>query len=595
MIFDSEEERRVRQLAIETILDLEGRYHEYVPEDPGGRTAYGFDERTYGREFVDSLDERGATRAYEELWKEGGYWKLPPSWAFPLFIQGHNIGEVNAIKKMQESLGLPPTGVLDSTTIAKAHQNPDPSAFLEKNLEYYTSLHDLFPKFGRGWFARVGQIVDTLKNELGFGQIDLSKIPKAQHEYLASIFGPKVPDIFQRLQGGSMPTTEEKKRLEQERGVKAYPPEYLATFKEEKTEKEKTSLSPERAKKEIEELESVAQHARKRAEEIASRPEPKGVVDRDKQKSTAASWFFLLFPLAVVAGVASRGAGLGFLTALGGFFSGLNNGYQWAMEQRRKEMEEHLKTIREDMKEEREWVKLFLAAKKGIQERMRSINELGTQRGNPFLARLKTPAEVDAFLQISNAYDRILSAYQEPGKLMMGFAPHFKQEGPLEEGFRKTLAQNVLDTVDPNLKNTEPDVYQKALVEVIYESIQNIHDGAIKPLLENLTSNRLYDVVEDLWKLGEIPMSKTGTRVSEKLVSTYQPVIEQIRKFRQQMIRRTPEIIEMSRRAKAELGYTTTPQAYTPTPAAPEEESPRDIPDKELEDLGLLSVEPEEP
>ena len=147
------------------------------PHDHGGRTAHGIIQREY-----DGFRARhGLTR--QDVWKITGaeyteiyhdrYWmpwcdRLPAGIDYAFFDACVNAGPAQAARTLQRALGVRADGNMGDVTLAavKARHEDDAEAmihaFCEKRRAFYKALAQ-FPRYGRGWLARVDHVEKAAK------------------------------------------------------------------------------------------------------------------------------------------------------------------------------------------------------------------------------------------------------------------------------------------------------------------------------------------------------------------------------------------------------------------------------------------------
>src|SRR6266536_5311257 len=111
---------------------------EHDPDDPGGATRYGIDQRSHPGVDVASLSEEQATAIYYDEWTRSGAEDMPENLGEIYFNACVNAGKSRADKLMYES-------------------NGDPSAFLDAQAAFYRRIAAARPrmaKFLKGWLNR---------------------------------------------------------------------------------------------------------------------------------------------------------------------------------------------------------------------------------------------------------------------------------------------------------------------------------------------------------------------------------------------------------------------------------------------------------
>jgi lysozyme family protein len=141
------------------LLQWEGTVYENDPDDPGGATKFGIDQRSHPRENIRNLTRE---RAAEIYWKT--YWTAMRCHEMPLKV-GEVVGNIavnagpgRASKWLQTALGVVADGQIGPKTMA-AFKGRDPeqlaNALLERTEQHYRSIaNGRLAKFLRGWLNR---------------------------------------------------------------------------------------------------------------------------------------------------------------------------------------------------------------------------------------------------------------------------------------------------------------------------------------------------------------------------------------------------------------------------------------------------------
>jgi lysozyme family protein len=109
---------------------------------------------------------------YTEIYHDR-YWmpwcdRLPAGMDYAFFDACVNAGPAQAARTLQRALGLRPDGNMGDVTLAAVQERhePDPEsvihAFCEKRRAFYKALAQ-FPRYGRGWLARVDHVEKAAK------------------------------------------------------------------------------------------------------------------------------------------------------------------------------------------------------------------------------------------------------------------------------------------------------------------------------------------------------------------------------------------------------------------------------------------------
>lgn len=143
--------------AFQFLLEWEGTSYEDDPEDPGGATKYGIDQRSHPNVDIRNLTEAQAKAIYQTEWEEDLIPYLKHPFSIVAFNFCVNAGKVRAVKLAQQALGLTVDGVLGPITKA-AILAADPvvlsKAVIAKANQFYEVLGERMPKFLKGWLNR---------------------------------------------------------------------------------------------------------------------------------------------------------------------------------------------------------------------------------------------------------------------------------------------------------------------------------------------------------------------------------------------------------------------------------------------------------
>lgn len=204
--------------AIKLIREHEGGYVDH-PSDPGGCTNYGITIGSY-RRYVDPKGDCADLKAMDPSTAEqiyaNTYWGavngdgLPPGIDVMVFDHGVNAGPTRAVKLLQRLLGVSQDGAIGKLTLAAAWEADLVDLiqhYADARTQYYRSL-STWPKFGRGWqarvqsteFAAVGIAVEYLHGqsqaggELPSPQVDMPEIdePIGPAVIILSVAGTEV-------------------------------------------------------------------------------------------------------------------------------------------------------------------------------------------------------------------------------------------------------------------------------------------------------------------------------------------------------------------------------------------------------------------
>jgi lysozyme family protein len=147
------------------------------PHDHGGRTAHGIIQREYdgfrARHGLPRQDVWKITPAeYTEIYHDR-YWmpwcdRLPAGMDYAFFDAAVNAGPAQAARTLQRALGLRADGNMGDVTLAAAKSACEDDAeaaihaFCERRRAFYRALAQ-FPRYGRGWLARVDHVEKAAK------------------------------------------------------------------------------------------------------------------------------------------------------------------------------------------------------------------------------------------------------------------------------------------------------------------------------------------------------------------------------------------------------------------------------------------------
>jgi type VI secretion system secreted protein VgrG len=148
----------------EILMDFEGVVFEDDPDDPGGATKFGIDQRSHPDLNIMDLTIEKAERIYlDEFWRSFAA-ELPSPLALLVFDFCVNAGEGAAVKAIQRALGM---GVIDGIVgpftreaIRNAMSNGQATliaAFTLCRINFYERLvaqRPRFHKYLRGWRRR---------------------------------------------------------------------------------------------------------------------------------------------------------------------------------------------------------------------------------------------------------------------------------------------------------------------------------------------------------------------------------------------------------------------------------------------------------
>jgi len=131
-----------RNKVIPFLWEWEGTEFENDPDDPGGATKYGIDQRSHLNVDIKNLTSEEATDIYWNEWVKDGCEHLPAPLDWLFFDAAVNCG----LGRAQQFLN------------ASAR---DPKKFQKERSDFYIRLADQKPrlaKFKKGWLARVNDL-----------------------------------------------------------------------------------------------------------------------------------------------------------------------------------------------------------------------------------------------------------------------------------------------------------------------------------------------------------------------------------------------------------------------------------------------------
>ena len=141
---------------ISVLLSLESGYVN-DPRDPGGETNWGISKRSYPSLNIKAIvPEQAAQIYYTDYWIKCQCDKL----AFPLagyvFVDAVNMGQAEAVKLLQQTVGVQVDGVIGPVTLNAANKLPTTNhyLYLQAVLTHYRSLPG-YTTYGHGWENRL--------------------------------------------------------------------------------------------------------------------------------------------------------------------------------------------------------------------------------------------------------------------------------------------------------------------------------------------------------------------------------------------------------------------------------------------------------
>ena len=133
---------RFKNVIVPWLFDHEGRAYENDPDDSGGATKFGIDQRSHPDVDIKNLTEDQATDIYWSEWVKDGCDHLPSPLDWIYFDACVNCGNYRASKFLDAS-------------------GRDPKKFQQLRIAFYYRLADQNPrlnKFLKGWINRVNDL-----------------------------------------------------------------------------------------------------------------------------------------------------------------------------------------------------------------------------------------------------------------------------------------------------------------------------------------------------------------------------------------------------------------------------------------------------
>lgn len=144
---------------LDWIFKWEGTSFENDPDDPGGATKFGVDQRSHPNEDIRNLTR---DRASEIYWNE--YWTKAKAHLMPFGVGevvgniAVNAGHGRASRWLQTAVGVPADGVIGNQTLNAVNSTePDAlvNALLQRTEQHYRSIaKGKLSKFLKGWINR---------------------------------------------------------------------------------------------------------------------------------------------------------------------------------------------------------------------------------------------------------------------------------------------------------------------------------------------------------------------------------------------------------------------------------------------------------
>jgi len=150
------------------LLKWEGTVFENDPDDPGGATKFGIDQRSHPNEDIRNLTmDRAAEIYWEAYWTPLCVESLPAKVGEVIANIGVNAGKSRAVKWLQAIVDAKVDGVIGSETIHKANAmdaNDLANKLLIRTEGHYVSIaKGRMAKFLKGWKNRNNDLHAFLK------------------------------------------------------------------------------------------------------------------------------------------------------------------------------------------------------------------------------------------------------------------------------------------------------------------------------------------------------------------------------------------------------------------------------------------------
>lgn len=152
--------------AFHKLLGHEGGYSNN-PNDSGGETMWGVTQNVArANGYLGSMKDLPVEVA-KQIYKQK-YWdavkaqELPQKLRYGVFDAAVNSGTTQAVKWLQQALGVLPDGAVGTATLAAANLRTDQSDVLMKmlghRLQFMTDLRN-WNTFGKGWARRIASLL----------------------------------------------------------------------------------------------------------------------------------------------------------------------------------------------------------------------------------------------------------------------------------------------------------------------------------------------------------------------------------------------------------------------------------------------------
>lgn len=153
---------------LEWILRWEGTTYENDPDDPGGATKFGIDQRSHpGVDIRGLTRERAAGIYWDEYWTRCRAHEMPARVGEVVANIAVNAGHGRASRWLQAAVGAAQDGIIGRRTLALVWQ-ADRDALVETLLDrteaHYRSIaKGRLAKFLKGWLNRNGSLREMVR------------------------------------------------------------------------------------------------------------------------------------------------------------------------------------------------------------------------------------------------------------------------------------------------------------------------------------------------------------------------------------------------------------------------------------------------
>jgi len=140
------------------LWEWEGTAYENDPDDPGGATKFGIDQRSHPNVDIRHLTEAKAKDIYrKDYWRKIKGGDLPEPLNVVVMDIAVNNGSGRAAKWLQELVGTTPDGVIGPITVAASQRTGpmDVISLLDRREDFYRAIaKGRMAKFLKGWLNR---------------------------------------------------------------------------------------------------------------------------------------------------------------------------------------------------------------------------------------------------------------------------------------------------------------------------------------------------------------------------------------------------------------------------------------------------------